>query len=61
MIPGLHWLFRMKRWADRPPPLSRVLLVVGVVVACLVLVAVERWMGWPDWMGVTRIPGPRTF
>ncbi|RDC73080.1 hypothetical protein DLJ49_08170 [Rhodovulum sp. 12E13] len=61
MIPGLHWLFRMKRWADRPPPPARVLLVVGVIVACLGLVAVERWVGWPDWMGVTPLPAPRSF
>jgi hypothetical protein len=61
MIPGLHWLFRMRRWAQRPPTAGRVLLVLGVVAVCLALLAVERWIGWPDWLTVTRVPGPRTF
>jgi hypothetical protein len=61
VLPGLHWLIRMRRWAEHPPPLSRVLLVLGVIALCLALVAVERGLGWPDWLTVTRVPGPRAF
>jgi hypothetical protein len=55
------WLLRMAQWARRPPSARRALLVAGVVAACLALVAVERWIGWPDWMTVERAvgrPGP---
>lgn len=45
----LRWLLRAKRWAQNPPSEDRVKLVVGVVVLCLVIVAVERWIGWPEW------------
>jgi len=35
----------MARWARRPRRDRRVLLTVGVVAACLLVVAVERWVG----------------
>lgn len=47
-----RWLFRMARWAHRPPSAKRVLLVLGIVAACFAIVAVERFVGWPDWMTV---------
>lgn len=48
-----RWLFRMARWAHRPPGMKRVLLVLGIVVLCLVILGIERFIGWPDWMTVT--------
>lgn len=54
----LHWLLRAKRWASHPPPLSRVLLVLGIVAACLGLVALERTVGLPDWMSAERARPP---
>jgi hypothetical protein len=49
---NMIWLIRAARWARNPPSLSRVLLVLGVVAACLVLYGIE-WMGlWPDWLRV---------
>jgi len=44
------WFVRMWRWAKNPPSAARVRLVLGVIALCLVLVAVERWVGWPDWL-----------
>ncbi len=61
MFPGLHWLFRMKRWQQRPPSLAKVLLVLGVVAFCVALVAIETVFGWPDWMTVERAPVRRMF
>jgi hypothetical protein len=61
MFPGLHWLLRMKRWQQNPPSMSRVILVLGVIAVCLALVAVERWLGWPDALTPTKVPGPRLF
>ena len=47
-----RWLFRMVKWAQRPPSEKRVKLVLGVIVLCLLLVAIEYFIGWPDWMTV---------
>lgn len=40
--------FRMARWAQNPPSMRRVLLVLAVVVLCLGLFAIERVFGWPE-------------
>lgn len=48
----LHWLLRAKRWVQNPPLSGRVKLVFAVIAVCLVLVAIERFIGWPDWMTV---------
>ena len=45
-----RWLFRMARWARNPPSEGRVKLVLGIVVLCLALFAIERFIGWPDWL-----------
>lgn len=47
---NLIWFLRMARWARNPPSWRRVLLVAGVVAACLALFAVERLGFWPDWL-----------
>lgn len=54
----LHWLLRAKRWATHPPPMSRVILVLGVIAVCLVLFALERMGGLPDWMAADRLRPP---
>ncbi|GAB4286733.1 MAG: hypothetical protein Kow0058_06270 [Roseovarius sp.] len=48
-----RWLLRMAKWAHRPPGPRRVALVLAIVALCLAVVAVERYIGWPDWMTVT--------
>lgn len=47
---NLRWLWRMSRWARNPPSEGRVKLVFGVIAICLVLFAIERIWGWPDWL-----------
>jgi len=42
------WFLRMARWARNPPSPRMVKLVLGVIVACLMLFAVEYFIGWPD-------------
>ncbi|WP_377505583.1 hypothetical protein [Octadecabacter sp. R77987] len=42
----------MARWAKRPPSQQRVILVIAVIVICLVIAGIERWIGFPDWMAV---------
>jgi hypothetical protein len=51
----MTWLLRMARWARHPPSPRRVALVLGVVAACLALVAVERVVGWPEALTVERL------
>jgi len=45
-----RWLLRMAKLAHRPPGEKRVLLVLGIVVLCVAVFAVERYVGWPEWM-----------
>jgi hypothetical protein len=51
----LLWLLRAKRWVQNPPSEGRVKLVLGVIALCLLIVAVERLVGWPDWMTVDSL------
>ncbi|MEQ9693338.1 hypothetical protein [Shimia sp. SDUM112013] len=46
----MRHLLRMARWARRPPSEKMVIFVLSVIVICFVLWAVERWVGWPDWL-----------
>lgn len=57
---GWRWLLRAKRLAQNPPSEARVRLVIGVLVVCLLLFAIERLVGWPDWLTPERLPNPRT-
>ena len=52
---ALNWLLRAKRWAQNPPSEGRVKLVFGVVALCLVVVGIEYFVGWPDWMTVDSL------
>ena len=54
---GFHWLLRAARWARHPPPLSRVLLVLGVIAVCAALWGAERAGILPDWLQSERLPG----
>ena len=42
---NLHWLLRAAQWGRRPPSMQRVILVVGVVVACLALAGIAQLLG----------------
>lgn len=45
-----RWLFKMKRWSQSPPSENRVKLVLAIIALCLLLFAIERFLGVPDWM-----------
>ncbi|MEM6375973.1 MAG: hypothetical protein AAF686_07000 [Pseudomonadota bacterium] len=40
----------MKRWAQNPPSERRVIFILSIVGLCLLLFALERFVGLPDWM-----------
>jgi hypothetical protein len=50
-------LLRMSKWARHPPSAKRVKIVIGIVLICLILYAIERWFGVPEWMQLE--PGGR--
>lgn len=43
-----RWLFRMTRWAQNPPSQKRVIFVVAILAVCLIVVAIEQFIGWPE-------------
>ncbi|WP_102223117.1 hypothetical protein [Acidimangrovimonas sediminis] len=43
------WLVRMARWARHPPGPRQVMLVVGVIAACLLIAWAGQSSWWPDW------------
>lgn len=55
----MRGLFRMAKWARNPPGEKRVRLVLGVIALCLVLFAIDRLVGWPDWLTLENTPTGR--
>lgn len=47
---------RMAKWARRPASAKRVRLVLIVLALCLALAAIERWIGWPAFLTVQKLP-----
>lgn len=43
-----RWLFRMARWARNPPSEKRVKFVLSILALCLILAAIEHFVGWPE-------------
>lgn len=46
----LRFLLKSKHLAQNPPAASKVRLFVGIVCACLLLIGIEAFFGWPDWL-----------
>lgn len=47
---NIMWLVRAKRWAKHPPSTKRIKLVFGVILLCVALVGIEKFIGVPTWM-----------
>lgn len=45
-----RWLLRAKRWAQNPPSPAKIRFMAGIILLCLILYAIERLFGWPDWL-----------
>ena len=56
-----RWFLRMARWGRNPPGEKQVKLVLGVIAICLALFAVERLVGWPDWLTPDNTPRGRIY
>lgn len=48
------WFIRMARWVRNPPSPARVKLVFGVIALCLILVGIEYFWGWPNFLTLDR-------
>ncbi len=51
-----RWLLRAKRLAQRPPSWGRVKLVFAIIAVCVAVFLIERYIGWPEWATVERVP-----
>lgn len=58
---NMRHLLRMARWARRPPSEKRVLLVLAVAAICVVLYALDRWLGLSAWLSLDEVPGGRAW
>jgi hypothetical protein len=47
---------RLAIWIRRPPSPRRMLLIAVVVAAALVIVGIEKYVGWPEALTVERLP-----
>jgi hypothetical protein len=56
MDPLTRILWRMARWLRHPPSRNYIRILVVVLVLATVLVLVERFIGWPDWLTTERVP-----
>ncbi len=54
-----RWLLRMKRLAQNPPSEAMVKMVLGIILLCVLLFLIERYIGWPDFL--TREPVGRRW
>ena len=43
---------RMAKWAKNPPGAAQIKLWLVVIALCFALFAIERWVGWPDFLTV---------
>lgn len=49
-------LVRAAIWVRRPPSRHVVIAAAVAVALSLVLVGIERFIGWPDWLTADRLP-----
>ncbi len=56
---NMMWLVRAARWARNPPSARMVRLVLGIVLAGVCILMVEKLGYWPDWATMERHSGPR--
>lgn len=49
---GINWLLRAVQWVRNPPSPTMVKFVLAIFVVALGLYAIERYLGWPDFLTV---------
>ena len=56
---NFNFFLRMAKWARNPPSEKRVILVLAVLAICAALYAVDRFIGWPDFLTLDNTPRGR--
>jgi len=54
-----RFLLKAKLWVRNPPSEKRVMLVVAAIAICLLIVGIEKFIGWPEWATVEKMRGFR--
>lgn len=54
MDPVLRILVQAAQWLRHPPSRTHLRIMVVVIAGAIALVAIERFVGWPDWARVDR-------
>ncbi|OUS21877.1 hypothetical protein DI396_04990 [Litorivita pollutaquae] len=49
-------LLRMAKWARKPPSMRQVKIGVSILLICMMIFAVEYFIGWPDALTMERVP-----
>jgi hypothetical protein len=57
MDPLTRTLVQAAHWLRHPPSRTHVRIMAVVLVLALLRVAVETWIGWPDWARVDHRGG----
>jgi len=52
---NIHWLLRAKRLAQNPPSWGRVKFFFYILLFCILLFALERYFGWPEWLTTNNL------
>ncbi len=50
-----RWFLFMARWARNPPSAKKVRFVFAIIVLCLILLAIETFIGWPEALTPNRM------
>ncbi len=57
MDPLIRIFVQAAQWIRSPPSRTHVRIMVAVLALALLLVAIETWIGWPDWARVEHRGG----
>ncbi|MCX8132335.1 MAG: hypothetical protein N3D18_00030 [Roseococcus sp.] len=52
----MRLLLRLVQWLRHPPSRRTLWIIAAVLGFSLLLAALERGLGWPDWLTVDRAP-----
>jgi hypothetical protein len=58
---NLIWLLRMRRMASQRRPMWQIKMLAGIVVICIFLMGIEKFIGWPEVLTLQNMRGHRVI